>query len=129
MRIFEQTIIVKPSDLDELNHVNNVRYIEWVNDVAKSHWTKLATQDMLQNYFWVLINHQITYKSQAILNDNILLKTFVKSSEGVTSTRIVEIYNNDTQKLLATSETKWCFMDAKTKKPARITSEIINLFL
>ncbi|MCB0464033.1 MAG: acyl-CoA thioesterase [Flavobacteriaceae bacterium] len=129
MKIYEQTIIVKPDDLDELNHVNNVRYIEWVNDVAKSHWTKLATQDMLQNYFWVLINHHITYKSQAVLNDNILLKTSVKSSEGVTSTRIVEIYNYDTQKLLATSETKWCFMDAKTKKPARITSEIINLFL
>ena len=128
MKIYEQILQVKPKDLDELNHVNNVRYIEWVNDVAKSHWTKLATQDMLQNYFWVLINHQITYKSQAVLNDNILLKTFVKSSEGVMSTRIVEIYNNDTQKLLVTSETKWCFMDAKTKKPARITSEIINLF-
>ena len=129
MKIYEQILQVKPNDLDELNHVNNVRYIEWVNDVAKSHWTKLATQDMLQNYFWVLINHHITYKSQAVLNDNILLKTFVKSSEGVMSTRIVEIYNNDTQKLLVTSETKWCFMDAKTKKPARITSEIINLFL
>lgn len=129
MKIFEQTIIVKPDDLDELNHVNNVCYIEWVNAVAKAHWSKLTTKDMLQNYFWVLINHHITYKSQAVLNDNILLKTFVKSSEGVTSTRIVEIYNNDTQKILATSETKWCFMDAKTKKPARITSEIINLFL
>jgi acyl-CoA thioester hydrolase len=129
MKIYEQILQVKPDDLDELNHVNNIRYIQWVNDIAKAHWTKLATQDMLQNYFWVLINHHITYKSQALLNDNILLKTFVKSSEGVTSTRIVEIYNNDTQKLLATSETKWCFMDAKTKKPARINSEIINLFL
>jgi len=128
MKIYEQILQVKPDDLDELNHVNNVRYIQWVNDIAKAHWSKLATQDMQQNYFWVLINHHITYKSQAVLNDNILLKTFVKSSEGVMSTRIVEIYNNDTQKLLVTSETKWCFMDAKTKKPARITSEIINLF-
>jgi acyl-CoA thioester hydrolase len=128
MKIYEQVIKVKPDDLDELNHVNNVRYIQWINDVAKAHWSKLATQDMLQNYFWVLINHQISYKSQAVLNDNILLKTFVKSSEGVTSTRVVEIYNNDSQKLLVSSETKWCFMNAKTKKPARITSEIVNLF-
>lgn len=128
MKIYEQIIQVKPDDLDELDHVNNVRYIQWVNDIAKAHWSKLATQDMLQNYFWVLINHYIMYKSQAILNDNILLKTFVKSSEGVTSTRIVEIYNNDTQKLLATSETNWCFIDSKTKKPTRINSEIINLF-
>lgn len=128
MKTFELVLQVKAEDLDELNHVNNVRYIEWVNDVAKAHWSKLATLKMLDDYFWVLINHNIAYKSQAILNDNILLKTFVKSSEGVTSTRIVEIYNNQAQKLLATSETKWCFMDAKTKKPTRITTEIINLF-
>jgi acyl-CoA thioester hydrolase len=128
MKLYKQVIQVNPDDLDEHNHVNNVRYIQWVNDAAKAHWTKMATQNMLNNYFWVLINHQITYKSQAVLDDNILLKTFVKSSEGVTSTRIVEIYNNDSQKLLATSETKWCFMDSKSKKPARLTPEIINLF-
>ena len=128
MKSYEQIIKVKLDELDELNHVNNIHYVQWVNDVAKAHWLKLATQDILKNYFWVLIQHQISYKSQAILNDNILLKTFVKATEGVTSTRVVEIYNNDTQKLLATSETKWCFIDAKTKKPTRISPEIINLF-
>jgi len=128
MKIYEQIIKVKTTDLDELKHVNNVRYVQWVNDIAKANWLKLASQNTLKDYFWVLINHHITYKSQAVLNDNILLKTFVKSSLGVTSTRIVEIYNNDTQKLLAVSETKWCFMDAKTKKPTRITPEIIILF-
>ena len=128
MKNFKQTIIVKPNDLDELNHVNNIRYIEWVNDMAKSHWSKLATPNMLKDYFWVLINHNIAYKSQAVINDNIQLKTYVKSSEGVTSTRMVEIHNIDTQKLLAISETKWCFMNVKTKKPTRITTEIINLF-
>ena len=128
MKSYEQIIKVKLDELDELNHVNNIHYVQWVNDVAKAHWLKLARQDILKNYFWVLIQHQISYKSQAILNDNILLKTFVKATEGVTSTRVVEIYNNDTQKLLATSETKWCFIDAKTKKPTRISPEIINLF-
>ena len=128
MEIYEQQLKVTASDLDELNHVNNVRYIEWVNDVAKAHWLNKANQDMVNNYFWVLINHQIAYKHQAVLNDTILIKTFVKSNEGVTSTRIVEMYHSDTQKLLATSETKWCFMAVETKKPTRITTEIINLF-
>lgn len=128
MQIYTEIITVLESDLDELNHVNNVRYVQWVNDIAKTHWLKMASQSMLDNHFWVLINHQITYKSQAVLNDHILLKTFVKVSEGVTSIRIVEIYNNDTQKLLATSETKWCFMDGKTKKPIRITPEVNDLF-
>jgi len=128
MQIHTEFLTVIESDLDELNHVNNVRYVQWVNDIAKAHWLKMASQTMLDNYFWVLINHQITYKSQAVLNDLILLKTFVKSSEGVTSIRIVEIYNNSSKKLLATSETKWCFMDVKTRKPIRITQDIKGLF-
>ena len=128
MQIHKEFLTVIESDLDELNHVNNVRYVQWVNDIAKVHWLKMASQTMLDNYFWVLIHHQITYKSQAVLNDPILLKTFVKSSEGVTSIRIVEIYNNTSKKLLATSETKWCFMDVKTRKPIRITPDIKDLF-
>jgi len=128
MQTHTELLTVLESDLDELNHVNNVRYVQWVNDIAKAHWLKMTSQSILDNYFWVLINHQITYKHQAVLNDNILLKTFVKSTERITSTRVVEIYNNDTQKLLATSETKWCFMAVETKKPTRITPEIKNLF-
>ena len=128
MQIHTEFLTVIESDLDELNHVNNVRYVQWVNDIAKAHRLKMASQTMLDNYFWVLINHKITYKSQAVLNDLILLKTFVKSSEGVTSIRIVEIYNNSSKKLLATSETKWCFMDVKTRKPIRITQDIKGLF-
>lgn len=128
MQIHTELKVVVNADLDKLNHVNNVRYVQWVNDIAKAHWLKMASQAMLDNYFWVLINHQISYKSQALLNDNILLKTFVKSTESVTSTRIVEIYNNDTQKLLATSETKWCFMSIDTKRPIRIIPEVVNLF-
>lgn len=129
MEIYKELIVVKQDDLDELDHVNNVRYVQWVNDIAKAHWLKMASKTMLDNYFWVLINHQITYKSQAVLNDNILLKTFVKSNEGVTSTRIVEIYNRDTKKLLTASETKWCFMSIKTKRPIRIIPEVVNLFV
>jgi acyl-CoA thioester hydrolase len=128
MKAYEKLLKVTTSDLDELNHVNNVRYVEWVNEVAKAHWLKMATQEMLENYFWVLINHKIEYKKEALINDTVLLKTFVVKNEGLTSTRIVEIYNNKTEKLLATSETKWCLIEAKTKKPVRINPEIINLF-
>ena len=38
MQIFETSRIVKTNDLDELNHVNNIRYVEWVQNIAKAHW-------------------------------------------------------------------------------------------
>jgi acyl-CoA thioester hydrolase len=128
MQIFETTITVKQDDLDELNHVNNVRYVQWVQDIAGQHWNSKITPKISDNYFWVMLSHHIHYKGEAFLDEDIRLKTFVIKSEGVTSTRIVEIYNKNTDKLLVTSETKWCLISKATNKPTRISEELANLF-
>ena len=128
MQIFEKCITVKPDDLDELDHVNNVRYVQWVQDVAKDHWNQNVTADILEHYFWVVVSHHIEYKGAAVLDDEIRIKTYVTRSEGVTSTRVVEMYRKADDKLLVKAETNWCFMSIKSKRPTRITAEIANLF-
>lgn len=128
MQIFESLITVAQKDLDELNHVNNILYVQWVNDIALQHWNSKATENILEHFYWVMINHHIQYKGQAFLNDILVLKTFVTKSVGVTSTRTVEIYNKNSSKLLTTSETNWCFMSKENNRPTRIPKEIIELF-
>ncbi|WP_053977615.1 acyl-CoA thioesterase [Mangrovimonas xylaniphaga] len=128
MKTFETIITVTEDDLDQLNHVNNVRYVQWVQDVAAQHWDAGATQEIKDQYFWVLVKHTIEYKLPAFLGESIRLKTYIAKSEGVISTRIVEIYNHTTSKLLVTSEANWCLISKSTNRPCRITAEIENLF-
>ena len=128
MKVYEKAIQVKAKDLDHLNHVNNVRYVQWIQEIAEDHWNSLTSQDINERYFWVVVSHFIEYKSSAVLGDSIILKTYVEKSEGVKSTRIVEMYHEESNKLLVSSETVWCFMDGITKRPTRITNEIIDLF-
>jgi acyl-CoA thioester hydrolase len=128
VQVYEKLITVVNDDLDDLNHVNNVRYVQWVNDIAEQHWNTKAIEQITATYFWVLINHHIQYKGQAVLGDELLLKTFVTKTEGVTSTRMVEIYNKNSGKLLTTSKTNWCFMSKASNRPARIPQEIFELF-
>ena len=128
MKNFEAQIKVSTEDLDELNHVNNVQYVNWVNDVAKWHWEQNASKTILNKYYWVVLSHNIEYKSSAFLNDELDIITFVKKSEGVKSVRIVEIYNSKTKKQIIRSETIWCLMDKKFNRPTRIPSVIVNLF-
>ena len=128
MHSFEGIITVTKDDLDDLNHVNNVRYVQWVQDIAKEHWQKGASKDILENYFWVMLNHYIEYKNSALLHDVIKLKTYIQKYEGATCIRVVEISNNQTGVLIAKSETKWCLMNTKSKRPVRITSDITELF-
>ncbi len=128
MQIFEKTITVSKEDLDDLNHVNNVRYVQWVQDIAKEHWLTYVSKEILETYSWFLVNHFIEYKSQALLGDKLLLKTFVPKVEGVSTIRHVEITNATTQQLIISSKAKWCLINSKTQRPTRITPEISELF-
>ncbi|MEO6349020.1 MAG: thioesterase family protein [Aquaticitalea sp.] len=128
MQTFEKYIVVSQEDLDNLNHVNNVRYVQWVQDIAEQHWKSKATDAILDIYFWVLMKHTIEYKQEALLGDVLKLVTYVRETTGVTSIRMVEIYDENTDKLLVSSETTWCFVNAETKRPTRIIQEIFDLF-
>jgi acyl-CoA thioester hydrolase len=128
MQVFEKTITVYKEDLDELNHVNNVRYVQWVQDIAKEHWLTYASKEVLETYSWFLVSHHIEYKSQALLGDELLFKTLVPKIAGVSTVRHVEITNAKTEQLIVSSKTKWCLIDSKTQRPTRITTEIAQLF-
>ena len=128
MKVLEKKILVSKNDLDDLNHVNNVVYIQWIQKIAKEHWEKLASNEILDNYYWVLLDHQIKYLYPALLDDKIRIKTYIDSTEEIKSSRIVEIYNNDTNRLLVNSRTIWCLINSKTNKPVRIPDEIRQVF-
>ena len=61
MNFLEQEITVTQIDLDDLNHVNNVIYVKWIQEIAKNHWRNLVSNEILNNYYWVLLEHQIQY--------------------------------------------------------------------
>ena len=128
MEAFEKTLVVQPDDLDDLNHVNNVRYVQWIQDISKEHWQHLTSKEIQERFIWVVLNHNITYKSAAGLGDVILLKTFIENSKGAISTRVVEMYNAATNALLVHSETTWCLLNPETLKPIRISEEIRSIF-
>nr|WP_321224508.1 thioesterase family protein [uncultured Psychroserpens sp.] len=128
MQTHEQELIVTKDHLDHLNHVNNIEYVRWVQDIASAHWDSKTSKTVRDTFYWVLLSHHIQYKAEAVLGDVLLLKTYVIKSGGVRSTRTVEIFNKSTNKLLTTSETKWCFMSYETNKPTRIPDDFVQLF-
>ena len=128
METFKKTLIVSAEDLDELNHVNNVRYVQWIQDISKEHWQTVAPLDMKKGIVWVVMNHDIAYKSAAKLGDTIKIHTHIAKSHGAISTRVVEMYIDKTNRLLVRSSTEWCLLNAKTLKPMRISKDIKEVF-
>jgi len=125
MTVFETKYTVKPAHIDELNHVNNVVYLQWIQDIANLHWTQLKRGVDTTAYVWVVIRHEIDYIGQALLGDRIVAKTWVGKTGGIRSIRQVEFYKNN--KLIVRAQTTFCLVNAKTFKPTRITDQILMM--
>ncbi len=128
MKTFQIEITVPAEAIDGLNHVNNVSYLQWVQDVAEQHWKTSTDPALRDKIVWVVVNHFIEYKAPALENDVLILKTRVEKYSGVTSERHTEIIRKTDQKLLVQAKTVWCMIDKTTGKPMRITEELIAKF-
>lgn len=126
--VYNHDIIAQLKDLDELNHVNNVVYLQWVQDAASAHWNTYASQTVKEKYFWVVLRHEIDYKASALLHDEVMAKTWVQDYNGVKSTRIVQLFRKRDGVLLAEARTIWCLMNRQSGRPVRVPDEIKNVF-
>lgn len=80
MQAFELRITVGESDIDQLGHVNNVRYVQWVQDIAVAHWQATASEADQKGLLWVVLRHEIDYKQPCFLRDELIARTWVGSA-------------------------------------------------
>jgi acyl-CoA thioester hydrolase len=125
MTVFQTNYSVEASHIDDLNHVNNVVYLQWIQDIANLHWTQLKKGVDTAAYAWVVIRHEIDYAGQALLGDAIVAKTWVGKTGGIRSIRHVEFYKEN--KLIVKAQTTFCLVNSKNFKPTRITDQLLMM--
>jgi acyl-CoA thioester hydrolase len=118
------TVPVLPSDIDEQNHVNNTVYLRWVQDVATAHWRALASAEAQAAIAWVVLRHEIDYKTPATLDDEIVLRTWVGKASRLTFERFTEIRRKSDRQLFSQARTLWCPIDVNTGRPTRVSAEV-----
>jgi len=63
--IFDLNLTVKPEHIDVLGHVNNVVYVQWMQDVATAHIDQLGLgiQQYLElKHAMVAVEHHVQYR-------------------------------------------------------------------
>ena len=123
---FEHSFIIVPEDIDRQGHVNNVRYVQWIQDVAVAHWQEAATVEQLNGMTWVVLRHEIDYLRPAFVGEEIAARTWVGRASGAKSERFTEIVRGD--ELLVRAKSLWCALDSKTFRPRRIDDAIKEKF-
>lgn len=129
--IFRLRFNVLPDAIDENGHVNNVHFVQWMQDVAVRHYESLGAVELTRalGATWVVRSHNVVYLNPAFEGDLLEVRTWVVNMRKVRSLRCYQFIRVSDGKLLVTGETDWVFVEISTARLMAVPTEIARLFL
>ena len=128
--VYRELITVGESAIDANGHVNNVVFVQWMQDVAIRHFNSVVGMEPLRaaGAMWVVRSHHIEYLSPAFNGDQVNVLTWVVDFSRVRSMRRYKFIRAMDGKLLVRGETDWVFVNAGTGRPSSIPPSIRDVF-
>lgn len=130
--VYSHEFKVPSSCIDTNNHVNNVAYIQWLQDAAIAHSNALgATIEFYTKSggTWVVRSHFIEYLKPLFLDEDIVIQTWVTAIKRTTSIRKYAIFRKSDKALIARAETLWVYISFKSGKLVSIPKELIEKYI
>jgi acyl-CoA thioester hydrolase len=126
---YSKSFTIPKDSIDENGHVNNVAYVQWMQDIAIEHYEFIGGIEAQGNdATWVVREHKVEYFLPVFEGEEIEIRTWVENIRRVRSLRKYEFVRKSDNKLLVKGETDWVFVDVKTGAPRAVPNEVINVF-
>ena len=127
--VFEHRIKAKAEHIDELGHVNNAVWVQWIQEVALAHWYSIADPAHQDDYIWVVVRHEIDYLRAVEVGETVTGRTWVgEAPKGARFDRHMEFVGED-GKVRVRARTTWAIIDKAAGRPIRVPPEVIEPFL
>ncbi|HEV2595202.1 MAG TPA: acyl-CoA thioesterase [Sphingomicrobium sp.] len=128
-KVFEIVLRARAEHIDELGHVNNAVWVQWIQEVAVAHWNSAARPAHKDAYYWVVVRHEIDYLRAGKVGDPITARTWVGAApKGARFDRFVEFTAPDGRAFVR-ARTEWAIIDKALGRPIRVPPEVIAPFV
>ena len=128
MNRHRMTFTARPEHIDELGHVNNAVWVDWIQQIATAHWTAVAAPEHQAAYIWVVTRHEIDYRGNIGLGESVEATTFIPAAPtGARFDRRVD-FRNAAGKVIVSSNTTWAMLERSTGRLARVRDEVTAPF-
>ena len=122
------TFIALPEHIDELGHVNNAVWVDWIQQIATAHWAAVASVAHQAAYVWVVTRHEIDYRGNIGLGETVTAETFIPAAPtGARFGRRVD-FRDVTGKVIVSANTTWALIDKASGRLQRVRDEIAAPF-
>jgi len=114
---------VRHYELDLLGHLNNVTFVQYMQEAAIEASTALGfSPDWYreQGFGWVVRRLWVRYLGQVTYGDEVEVATWLSGMRGVRSNREYDLTRARDGARVARGRAEWVYMDVKTAQPARI---------
>lgn len=127
--VYTKNITIPPSAIDGNGHVNNVAYVQWMQDIAVEHYASIGgIEAQGPDATWVIREHRVEYFLPAFEGEEIEVRTWVEDVRRVRSLRKYEFVRRSDGRTLVKGETDWVFVDAKSGRPQPVPQKVIETF-
>jgi acyl-CoA thioester hydrolase len=128
---FTRSFRVRHYELDALGHLNNVVFVQYLQEAAIDASTALGFGPdwyRERHVAWVVRRLTIRYVAQVTWDSEVDVTTWVSHMGGVRSTREYEITLRSTGARVARARAEWVHIDAATGQPARFPDSWAQTF-
>jgi acyl-CoA thioester hydrolase len=130
MPAFSWKFTVPAEVIDAYGHVNNVAYVQWMQDVAIRH-TQSVGGDIVADeagIIWVVKSHEVEYLRQTFEGEALRVETFIEDAERATSVRRYIFTRVEDEKVVARGRTQWVCLDKTSGRPRVIPENVLKTY-
>ena len=128
MSDFSRTFVAEPQHIDELDHVNNAVWVQWLQELSVAHWQAAADPAHVDAYFWVIVRHEIDYRGNIRLGEQVTGRTWVPGTPKGARFARHAVFSDANGREIVRAVSTWAMLDKTTGRPARVTADIVAAF-
>lgn len=128
---YSQELTVSQENIDDLGHVNNAVYLQWVEACCRAHTERqgLPTSRMIElGALPVVRRHVATYRQPANAGERLVVSTRIVRVRGPLATRRNEVRREADGELLVEVDTEWVWVDPANGKPKTPPPVVLESF-
>lgn len=122
------TFTAGPEHIDQMGHVNNAVWVQWMEALATAHWEADAREEDIARYAWLVTRHEIDYRGNIREGESVTGETTIpEGPHGARFERLCE-FRDAGGKTLVRARTTWAMIEIATGRLMRVPPEVAAPF-
>jgi thioesterase-3 len=124
------TIIIRGYHLDGYRHVNNARYLEFLEEARWQYLDQISKDELAKyDFSFIVVNININYRKSVTVGDTINISSEIEKIGNTSMTFSQKIIEEGTADLVCDASVTFVIIDNKTKQAHKIEGALKALLL